>query len=55
VSTPLGNPTIAGFAALVVALLTSLTTFVVLFSSFSQSTAIAMKGFGWSGPLADTD
>ena len=52
---PLGTPTTAALAALTVVFLTSMTTFVVLFSGFSQSAAIAMKGFGWSDSLVDAD
>ena len=51
----LSTPTIAALGAIVVALMTSLTTFVVLFSGFSQSAALAMKGIGVSEPLAETD
>jgi hypothetical protein len=55
VNGPMDTPSLAALAALVVALVTSLTTFVVLFSGFSQSAAMAMKGFGWSDSRVDTD
>ena len=55
VTSPLNAPTIAMLAAVTVVLVTSLTTFVVLFSGFSHSSAMAMKGFGWSDSFVDAD
>lgn len=52
---PLNPPTIAALVAVAVVLVTSLTTFVVIFSGFSHSAAMAMKGFGWSDSSLDAD